>query len=85
MAPALFDEVAAKLDIQKHDAEWWRDACVGYFQQLSGKPLPAEVRPLGVPVDTLMQKVLQSDRLGMPVHDENHNPVLVQPRRRPRP
>ena len=85
VAPALFDEVAAKLDIQKHDAEWWRDACVGYFQQLSGKPLPAEVRPLGVPVDTLMQKVLQSDRLGMPVHDENHNPVLVQPRRRPRP
>ena len=85
VAPALFDEVSTKLDIQKHDAEWWRDACVGYFQQLSGKPLPAEVRPLGVPVDTLMQKVLQSDRLGMPVHDENHNPVLVQPRRRPRP
>jgi alpha-glucuronidase len=77
--------VAAKLDIQKHDAEWWRDACVGYFQTFSRQPLPSEVRPLIIPVDTLMQKLLQSDRLGMPIHDENHNPVLVKPRRRPRP
>ena len=85
VSPLLFDEVAAKLDIQKHDAEWWRDACVGYFQTFSRQPLPSEVRPLIIPVDTLMQKLLQSDRLGMPIHDENHNPVLVKPRRRPRP
>ena len=82
VAPALFEEVTAKLDIQKHDAQWWRDACVGYFQTLSREPLPEEVEPLGTPIDTLMQKLLQSDRLGMPVHDENHNPVLVKPRRR---
>ncbi|MCR4570035.1 MAG: alpha-glucuronidase [Bacteroidales bacterium] len=82
VAPAIFEEVATKLDIQKHDAQWWRDACVGYFQTISREPLPEEVEPLGTPIDTLMQKLLQSDRLGMPVHDENHNPVLVKPRRR---
>ena len=82
VAPAIYEEVATKLDIQKHDAQWWRDACVGYFQTLSREPLPEEVEPLGTPIDTLMQKLLQSDRLGMPVHDENHNPVLVKPRRR---
>ncbi len=81
VVPALFQEVQTKLDIQKHDAQWWRDACIGHFQEFSGLPLPAEVRPLGVPVDSLKRRVLLSDELGMPVHDENHRPVLVEPRR----
>ena len=84
VAPALFDEVTTKLDIQKHDAEWWRDACVGYFQTLSQRPLPADVRPLDTPIDSLIHRQIRSDRLGMPVHDEQHRPVIIQPRfRRP--
>ena len=86
VAPALFAETAAKLEIQQHDAEWWRDACVGYFQTFSQRPLPQDVRPLRVPIDSLRFTVLQSDRLGMPVHDADRRPVLLDVRnfRRPR-
>ena len=73
----LWDEVATKLDIQKHDAEWWRDACVGYFQTQSRWPLPDDVRPLGTPIDSLINRDIRSDRLGMPVHDAQHRPVIV--------
>ena len=81
VSEAIFNEVSKKLDIQKNDAEWWRDACVGYFQTFSGKPLPGEVRPLNVPIDSLITKSMLSDRYGMPTHDENNKPVLVTPRR----
>ena len=84
VAPALFAETAAKLEIQQHDAEWWRDACVGYFQQISGRPLPDDVRPLDTPIDSLIYRQIQSDRLGMPIHDAEGRPFLVTPRfRRP--
>ena len=46
VSESIFNEVSEKLDIQKNDAEWWRDACVGYFQAFSNKELPAGVRPL---------------------------------------
>ena len=85
VAPALFAETAAKLEIQQHDAEWWRDACVGYFQTFSQRALPQDVRPLRVPFDSLRFTVLQSDRLGMPVHDEDRRPVLLDIRNFRRP
>jgi alpha-glucuronidase len=31
------------LEIQHKEAKWWRDACLLYFQQFSGKELPAGV------------------------------------------
>ena len=46
VAPALWDETDAKLYVQAQDARWWRDACVGYFQLSSGRPLPRDVEPL---------------------------------------
>ena len=46
VAPYLWDEANAKLAVQAQDARWWRDACVGYFQLSSGRPLPREVEPL---------------------------------------
>ena len=76
VSPSLFEEVQTKLLIQRNDAEWWRDACVGYFQKVSGLPLPADVRPLNVPVDTLMKSMLRSDKLGMPVFDDQYRVVL---------
>jgi alpha-glucuronidase len=36
-----YDEVRSFLAIQEKEARWWRDACVLYFQTLSGRPLPA--------------------------------------------
>ena len=76
VSASLFEEVQTKLLIQRNDAEWWRDACVGYFQKVSGLPLPAEVRPLRVPVDTLMKSLLRSDKLGMPVFDDEYRVVM---------
>jgi alpha-glucuronidase len=34
------EQVRAFLAIQEKEARWWRDACVLYFQSLSGRPLP---------------------------------------------
>ncbi|SFU37564.1 alpha-glucuronidase family glycosyl hydrolase [Pseudoduganella namucuonensis] len=34
-------EVLMALDKQLLEARWWRDACVAYFQSVSGLPLPA--------------------------------------------
>ena len=76
VSPSLYEEVSTKLLIQRNDAEWWRDACVGYFQKLNGLPLPADVRPLRIPIDTLMVKLLRSDQLGMPVFDDEYRVVL---------
>ena len=81
VSEAIFNEVTKKLDIQKNDAEWWRDACVGYFQTFSKKDLPEGVRPLNMPIDSIMTKSVKSDRSGMPVHDENNKPVLQANRR----
>ncbi|WP_125721743.1 alpha-glucuronidase family glycosyl hydrolase [Flavobacterium ustbae] len=39
-----FHEVAMLLEIQHKEAKWWRDACLLYFQQFSGKELPKEVQ-----------------------------------------
>ena len=47
VSDALWREADRKLNIQHHDAQWWRDACVGYFQTFSQRPLPADVQPLG--------------------------------------
>lgn len=40
-----YSETAAFLKIQERDAQWWRDACIAYFQSVSGRPLPAGVAP----------------------------------------
>ena len=85
VSPAIFEEVSTKLDIQQNDARWWRDACVGYFQLFSQRPLPADAAPLETPIDSLINRNIQSDRLGMPIHDEANRPVIPAPRfRRPR-
>ena len=45
-----WESVNAKLAIQEHDARWWRDACVQYFGEFSGLPVPENLeqpqRPL---------------------------------------
>ncbi len=38
-----FDEVQHKLRIQARDAEWWRDACLLYFQTFSHRPIPQDM------------------------------------------
>ena len=50
--PALYADVAARLQTQRKEALWWRDACVLYFQTWSRQPLPA---PLAPPTRTLAE------------------------------
>ena len=38
-----FNEVQRKLRIQARDAEWWRDACLLYFQTFSRRPIPQDM------------------------------------------
>ncbi|RUL76877.1 alpha-glucuronidase [Dyella choica] len=35
-----YEQTAAFLTIQEKEAQWWRDASIGYFQSISGLPLP---------------------------------------------
>lgn len=48
------EEVEAKLKIQAHDAVWWRDACLLYFQTFSKRPIPAELEQPVSKLDSLM-------------------------------
>jgi alpha-glucuronidase len=44
-------DVAQRLARQREEAQWWRDACLAYFQQVNGLPLPAGARPPAHPLD----------------------------------
>lgn len=42
-----FAVVQDKLKIQTHDAQWWKDACLLYFQEINGRPFPDDMeRPV---------------------------------------
>lgn len=49
--------MAKRPAIQEHDAVWWRDACLLYFQTFSRLPLPAGVEP---PQRTLQEYMAKS-------------------------
>ncbi|QAU25517.1 alpha-glucuronidase [Dyella sp. M7H15-1] len=40
-----YQQVATFLAIQEKEAQWWRDACIAYFQSVSGLPLPVGYAP----------------------------------------
>ena len=40
-----YAETSAFLEIQEREAQWWRDACIAYFQSLSNRPLPKGSAP----------------------------------------
>lgn len=47
-----YQAVAKRLDIQAHDAVWWKDACLEYFRTFSKQPYPKGVES---PVFTLKE------------------------------
>ncbi|MBW8812261.1 MAG: alpha-glucuronidase [Caulobacterales bacterium] len=49
--PARHADVAAFLAIQEREAQWWRDACIAYFQSQSKRPLPAGYAPPAHPLE----------------------------------
>jgi alpha-glucuronidase len=40
-----FEKTAELLEVQRREAQWWRDACIAFFRSVSGLPLPADVAP----------------------------------------
>lgn len=60
IAPAIFADVQQRLMTQARDAQWWKDACISYFQTFSHLPIPADVAP---PVHTLSD--MQTVKLGI--------------------
>ncbi|EKU73279.1 MULTISPECIES: alpha-glucuronidase family glycosyl hydrolase [Sphingobium] len=46
-----FAQVETFLAIQHREAQWWRDACIAYFQSVSGRPLPAGSAAPAHPLD----------------------------------
>jgi alpha-glucuronidase len=43
--------VAQRLARQAYEAQWWRDACIAYFQRVSGLPLPQGTRAPAHPLE----------------------------------
>ena len=68
---ATFADVEQRLMTQARDAQWWKDACLLYFRQFSGMPLPHEVAP---PVHTLED--MQNVNLGI-TNYESPTPELL--------
>jgi alpha-glucuronidase len=52
--------VARKLAIQEHDAVWWRDACLAYFQTFSRREIPAGVEKPAKRLEEYKEKSLLS-------------------------
>jgi alpha-glucuronidase len=50
-----FAQVSAFLAIQEREAQWWRDACISYFQTFSKRPLPPGVAPPAHPLEYYQQ------------------------------
>ena len=45
-----FARTSALLAIQRREAQWWRDACVSYFQSINHLPLPVGAPPPALPL-----------------------------------
>ncbi|APV48665.1 alpha-glucuronidase [Betaproteobacteria bacterium GR16-43] len=54
--PRRHEEVAALLVVQEQEAKWWRDACIAYFQSVSGLKMPAGTKAPPLSVDEYRKK-----------------------------
>jgi alpha-glucuronidase len=62
--PERHAAVATKLAVQEHDAVWWKDACLLYFQTFSRRPLPDDVeRPQRTLPEYMAKSLLTIDTL----------------------
>jgi alpha-glucuronidase len=59
---ARFEEVASFLTIQEHEARWWRDAAVQYFQTFSRASIPAGYESPAHPLSFYMALRCPADR-----------------------
>ena len=59
---ARFHEVQSFLGIQEHEARWWRDAALQYFQTFSHLPIPAGYERPAHPLSFYMELHCPADR-----------------------
>jgi len=59
---ARFRDVESFLDIQEHEARWWRDATLQYFQTFSRRPIPASHAPPAHPLSFYLALRCPADR-----------------------
>jgi alpha-glucuronidase len=59
---ARFQDVASFLTIQEHEARWWRDVAVQYFQTFSREPIPADLEPPAHPLSFYLALRCPADR-----------------------
>ena len=50
-----FKEIQSKLRRHARDAQWWKDACILYFQQFSKQPIPSDVEIPANDLEDLMK------------------------------
>lgn len=54
--PLTFKQVDMSLEIQVKEAEWWRNACLLYFQQFSDRPIPEKYPDIDRDLDYYLKK-----------------------------
>jgi alpha-glucuronidase len=59
---ARFDEVESFLGIQEHEARWWRDAALQYFQTFSHLPIPDRYERPAHPLSFYLELHCPADR-----------------------
>ena len=64
-----WNQINDKLIRQAKDALWWRDACIGYFQQFSGMELPSDCSPVQHSYDDLHKFRLRISNYETPAPD----------------
>lgn len=64
-----FQDVQRKLKIQTHDAQWWKDGCLLYFQEFSKKPFPSDYERPVYNLDDLKKVQIPLGLFGNPTRE----------------
>ncbi len=57
-----FSQTKEFLTIQEHEAKWWRDAALSYFEQFSRMPIPSQYEQPAHPLSFYLALRCPADR-----------------------
>jgi len=67
---SLYESQLKRFQRQARDAQWWRDACLLYFQTFSKRPLPADSPAPQFSLDEMMKYKLNIDNYSVANYDQ---------------